>query len=209
MATYADLQNEVLRHQLSDTKYRPFVKEWLNEGLRYIALQADVRTAQAEATYETEVDEPTLDLPDDFARLVSLRNTTDRDPLTRIDLRDYDDAPSSTGTPVGYVVIGSQINLYPTPDSAYDLSLRYWKMPAVMDESNGEVGLPEAYHHLLVRYCLIRAFQVENDYEAANYWRQEFNDELMRLRSQAQYDTFDGPIITPGTWGEGYDEWRL
>lgn len=202
MSDFQTLQNEVLSHQLSDAKYRPLTKVWLNEGQRYVFLQSDLRTEMETEDYATTPGTSTLTLPDDFARVISLRDTDFADALAPIELRDFDDAGPASGRPTSYVVTGATVNLYPTPDAAYTLSLRYYKLPATMVDDTDEPELPEHYQHLLVRYALIRCFQRENDYQAASYWREEFNNDLMKLRGEAQYDLHDGPTQVPGTYEE-------
>lgn len=203
MTSFIDLQDEVISHQLNDTKYRPYVKKWLNEAQRFIALQADIRTGQESEAYSTVADTSTLALPTDFLRIIDLANTDDDDLLTVIDLRDFDDLPTQTGAPRYYVLIGQNITLYPTPDGVYPLQLRYWKLPVDMTSDGVEPSIPEQYHHLLVRYALMRAFQRENDYEAAAYYREQFENDVQRLRGEVQYEGQDGPRQLPGMWEDG------
>ena len=204
---YGELQDEVLSHRLNDTKYRPFVAAWLNEGQRFIFLQADVRSQQDEEAYVTVANTATLTLPDDFSRFISLRNTTDDDLLAPIALRDFDDSPASSGKPLYYVIVGSQISLYPTPDAAYNLTLRFYRGPTEMENEGDEPDLPEQYHHLLVEFALMRAFAREDDYEAAGYWREQFEADLMKLRGETQHDSFEGPRQLPGSYEDS--GWNL
>lgn len=203
---FEELQNEVLGHRLNDTHYREPVKSWLNEGQRFVVLQADLRTQQTSETFVTAADDANLDVPDDYARLISLTNTDDANPLAPISLRDYDDASTSTGKPTGYVVVGNQIYLYPTPDAAYNLRFRYWSLPPEMVETGDTPSIPEQYHHLLVHYALVRAYQRENDYEAAQYHRAEFENELAKMKGEANYEGQDGPRQVEGMWASvAYD----
>jgi hypothetical protein len=203
MATYLDLQDEVISHQLNDTKYRPYVKEWLNEAERFIALQAGIRTGQDVESYSTTSDDATLALPSDFLRIIDLANTDDDDLLRVIDLRSFDDLPSQTGQPTYYVIIGQNVTLYPTPDAVYPLQLRYWSLPPAMTSDGVSPTIPAQYHHLLVRYALMRAFQRENDYEAAAYYREQFENDVQKLRGEVQYEGQDGPRQVPGMWDDG------
>lgn len=204
---YGDLQNEVLGHQLSDTKYRPSVKRWLNEAQQYVVLQLDVRTQFDAALYTTEADDPALAVPANFARIYEITNTNSRNQLTQITPEQYDSFREGAGTPRFFAVIGSSIYLAPTPNGEYPIRLRYYRTPAEMSDTSDEPEIPERYHHLLVRYSLIRAFQRENDYEAAMYWRSEFETDLMKMKGEAPYDTRQEPRQVSGTWGDSSDGW--
>lgn len=198
MSTFAELTAEVLAHRFSPTKYETFVHGWLNEGQRDVALRADIRTGQSVSTITTAAGTATANLPADFARFISL--TSSSRSVERLELREFDDLSPSTGTPSCYVIIGTAINFYPTPDATYTLQLRYWRLPAVMVDPNDVPELPLQYHHLLVRYALIRCYQRENDYTAASYEQDQYETDLAKLRGQAQYDTHDQPSQVQGSW---------
>ena len=198
---YVDLQDEVLDHQLSDTKYRPLVKRWLNEAQRYIYLQTDLRTGQGSATYATSAGSASPGaIPTDYLRKRHIHNDTQGTMLTPISQREYDAAPDQTGSPTRYLINGSTLYVYPTPDAAYTLTFRYYKLPDDMVADGDFPSLPQPYRHLLVRYALYRAFQRENDYESANYFQLDFEQGLMKLRGEGQYEGQDGPIQTEGTY---------
>lgn len=202
MTQFSALQDEVLAHQFADSKYRPYVKVWINEGQKYICLQADIRTEITSQSYATVNGTATLSLPSNYARCVDLSNTDDQRVLEQMDLRDYDDAVIASGSPVFWVVVGSNVTLYPTPDNAYNLRLRYWKLPTDLSGDTDTPEIPSQYHHLLIRYALIRCYQRENDYQAAEYQRTEFERDLQKLRGEVHSADRQGPVQVRGTWGE-------
>lgn len=202
MSTYLELQDEVLSHQFSDTKYRDYIKQWLNEAQEYIALQTDLRGEEDTQPITTVAGTATVALDSDFARHISLRNTLDRNFLRRVSTKEIDDLPSSSAKPSVFTVVNSNLVLYPTPDAAYPLELRYYRLPVDMAVNGDTPDIPATYHHLLVRYALIRCYQRENDYEAANYHSGEFQQGLMKMRTEVQYDTAEPPEQVPGTWGD-------
>lgn len=203
MSTYKDLQDEVLTHQLSDTKYRPYVKQILNEAQRFIYLQTELRTQRGEVLLTTVAGTENYEILDDdseelFSRIISVGLPDSTDLLTKINLRDYDDSPVSSGKPQSYVIVGNNIYLQPTPDSAYDVRLRFWRLPVTMTDDTDTPELPERYHHLLVRYTLARCFERENDYEAAAYWRAQFQEGILLLRTESNYQLHDQNEQVPG-----------
>ncbi len=202
--TYAQMQDEVLGHRFNDTKFRPSVKNWLNEGQRYIVLQADLRS-QFEAITIITPNSPN-GLPDDFARLIEVNlvnDTNDWTPLYPMTLRHFDDAPVVYGTPSSYVVAGATLYLYPYPDSTVTVELNYYRLPADMTDDGDLSEIPVQYQHLLVRYALSRAYEREDDFSAAEYMRNQFEAGVQKLRGEAQYDTHDTPTQVGSDYYDG------
>jgi hypothetical protein len=100
---FSALEDRVLAYGFSDSKYRADVGTWLNEAQRKIAEKVNVRDFFKTSSFTTS--SASNALPADFLRLPpegGVRLTTDASSptvLDPMDLRDYDDAPSSTGTP--------------------------------------------------------------------------------------------------------------
>lgn len=207
--TFVELQNEILAHRLNDTKYRPPVKNWINEGQQYIFTAADMRIGLTYSTIDLSPSTISYPLPTDFLRtdVVEISTATGYQVIERMELRDFDEAyvDGVTGTPTGYVISGESISFNPTPDGvggtpAY---LSYYRSPPELTVDSDEPMLPVQWHHLLVRYALIRAFEREDDLDKANYYREAFDTELMKLKSQAQHDTYDGATQVPGEFELG------
>lgn len=200
--TYVDLQNEVISHQFSDLKYRPLVKTWLNQAQRRMALESNLRTQESSETISTVAGTTSYALPEDFARIIDLHNPTTQELLTPIDIRSFDALPASTGLPYSYVVIGNQILLYPTPNAIYSLSVRYWQMPQDMVNENDTPAVPAQYQELLIAFAMKKAFLREDDWQAAQVWEGQWEKGMLKLRGEANEDTFDGPRQVGGTWGD-------
>ena len=200
--TYLSLQNEVLEHQFSETKYRPLVKTWLNQAQRRAVIESEIRTQESSQTYSTESGVATYTLPTNFARLIDFFNTETHEILSPLDPKDYDSLPASTGRPSAYAVLGNSLTLYATPDGVYPLELRYWKLPADMSADSDTPEIPVQYHELLVAYAMRKAYLRENDYQAAQVWQQVWAEGILKMRGEVQHDTFDGPRQVAGTWGE-------
>jgi hypothetical protein len=202
MSSFAEMQDEVLEHQLNDTKYRPSVKRWLNDAQARVCRQASIRTEQVTEDYSTVSGTNTLALPDDYARLIDLRDTDNHNLLTPLELNVYDDLEPGSGKPSDYVIIGMNIELYPNPDGVYDLTLRYWRLAAAMTVDSDTPEIPSDYHYLLPYWALYRCFSRENDIEQATYWKNEWAVELEKLKGEMHYEGQDFPRQLPGTYDE-------
>jgi hypothetical protein len=197
------IANECLAHQFNDTKYRPLMEEWINEGQNRIAREADIRALFTSVSIADTSHE--VSLPVDFARLIEVSDATDGDnwtPLVPMELRDFDDASVVYSNPTFYVVAGEILYLFPYPADERTIALNYYRLPAAMESDADVPEIPADYHSLLVYYALWRGFQRENDYEAAGYWRNEFDAGLMKMRGELQYDTAAPPTQVPGLMDE-------
>lgn len=200
--TFLELQNEVLAFQFAEGKYRPLVKKWLNQAVRRLVIESEIRTQEAVGTYTTVTEAGQLGLPGDFARVIAVFDTETQADLHGVELRDFDNLVTSYGRPTTYTVIGDEINVHPTPDGEYGIALRYWKLPADMVEDEDTPELPAQYHELPIAFAMKKAYLRENDYNAAAVWDAEWQAGIGKLRGEAQSDFADGPRQVGGTWSQ-------
>lgn len=198
--TFRSLQDEVLEHQFSEAKYRPLVKTWLNEAQRRAVIESEMRIEETSETYATTAGDATYALPSNFNRLIDVFNTETNETLTPVDIREFDQLPASQGKPYAYTVIGSELNLYATPDGEYPLKLRYWKLPADMVEDNSTPEIPVQYQELLIAYAMKKAFMREDDFQAAQMWDTIWKEGILKMRGEVQHDVFEGPRQVEGSW---------
>jgi hypothetical protein len=199
---------EVLAHQFNSS-YSDRIYTWLDKAQKEIARKANVRTQQDKDTLAGSAGAQTLNVPADYARLISLTRAsvsdTETDPLQPFDARTYDEYYNSsiTGTPYGYTISGSQILLIPKLDTATNFYIRFWKLPATITTSV-DPEIPADYHSLLVDYALHRAYLSQHDRQMATYHRTLYDNALAELQGQVHGDHQDGPLVTPGTWYNAY-----
>jgi hypothetical protein len=90
--TFADLQAEVLSNDFNADQYGPRVKRWINEAVERIARRSGLPEYERVQDINTVAGAPTLSLPTDDIRILSIRNTTDRQDLTCVDIQRIDEA---------------------------------------------------------------------------------------------------------------------
>lgn len=207
--TYRELINEVLEFQFAPGKYESLTKKWLNDAQQQLVLESEIRVQESEVAYTTLTTDPTLELPEDFSRLIDLFNTETHELMIPLDPREFDTLVESVGRPTHYTVIDNEVNVYPTPSGTYKLGLRYWRLPKDMVADSDQPEIPKQYHSILISYAMWKAYLRENDYQAAQVWAADWASSLLKMRGQVQSDVFDGPRQVGGSWGDPHGVQQL
>lgn len=174
------------------------ILRWANDAQIEIAKN----TEGLDGPYTT----PTLDgvaayaLPVDF--LLVRRVTFDGYHLERKTAEQLDlvnpnrDVSTSTGKPVYYYTRSRSIYLYPVPGPVGTLKLTYVKRPADLVDDTSIPNLPVEMHEDIVRYCLMRAKELDSDWEAARYLSNDLSARLGESRHLVQNQNADSyPVV--------------
>jgi hypothetical protein len=194
MATVEQIVTEVVSHQFSRAQYEDYIKGRINDAQGYITLQTDFREFFTTEPIAVVPGTSTYTLPSDFQRLYDLISVNGsgqvfklyQEPLVELETR-----PIASGEPTHYTVKGNTLKLWPTPENANTISLRYYREPDTISSNSDVPEVPTQYHRLLVSYCLWHCFERENDFNAAQYHKARFDEDLLKARGEAQYDTDD------------------
>jgi len=131
------------------------VNNWLEEASLDVATR--LKALQEEAT-EADLTETSngFELPADFLGVISLR--LGADDVHFLDAFGWSDWSDSGATPPRTLgrIFNNQIELYPTPDSGFTYTLRYYRKAAALSDSE-EAELPESFHIKLVNYARAHA----------------------------------------------------
>lgn len=200
MTTLLDLTNNVLSYGFSSARYLTDVQRWLNEAQVVVARQINLPTEVTSTTITTTAGDNSYSLPSDFGEIINIFQGAEDDVLEEITIDDLDNSDTSdTSEPIAYVVIGSTLYLSPTPDGIYQFTLRYYKIPAEMGAGDTP-AISSEYYHLLETYALSKAFRRESDFEAAQFYRNQFVEDLRRVQGEIQGNTRKAGGQVKGTW---------
>lgn len=194
MATLNDLIEEVLGHQFAPSQYRGYIETKINQGQEYVAAQLDARVLMRIRNITTENGTVEYSLPLNFQRLYNVAIIDDAGqaiPLNAEGLNQFDAQPPSAGQPVAYNIDRTLLRLYPTPDREYTVRLRYYRLPERLVNPNDVPELPPEYWDLLTSFALWHCYERENDYQAAQYYKARFDEDLDKARGELQYDADD------------------
>jgi len=159
--SYSDLKTTVANY-LARSDLTSVIPDFIR--LAEERLRRDLRTRQMliVATASTTGGDSTVGLPTDFLEMRDIHLNTN--PVTTLRYK----APNSFyaesrvtdgGKPVDYTILGSEIQLAPTPDSTYVLQMLYYGKPPLLSSTNASniflANYPDATTASL-HYCLVR-----------------------------------------------------
>lgn len=138
-------------------------------------------------------------LPANYVQAIDLILTTDgrEKVLPFRDIREidalYPDADDtdahSSGVPSCWYKFGETIKVFPVPDAAYTVTLRYFKKPTLLDADADIPEVPSEFEELLVVGAAYRVLQVKDNYDQAAILQNKYDELLQKLvvkSSQAQ-----------------------
>ena len=80
---------------------------------------------------------------------------------------------------------GSNFYLDPTPDAVYTWRLYYWKAPTTLSGVQTP-DMPVADREVLVYGALVRAAERDRQWDAAQFWKQRFDEKLEQMKQKDQ-----------------------
>lgn len=103
------------------------------------------------------------------------------------------------GFPAIYTIFGGEIKLFPIPDSNITDGLKIYgsRRPVDVDSDNDIIDLPIEYHNAVVDFCLSKAYELDEDWNAsvAKASQAQQNLRLNRARDDWRNQDFY-PMIT-------------
>jgi len=179
--------------------------DWANEAMMAIVRQAETNQASASFTYGPTTDGVTL--PVQF--IGEKRVTFNGVPLEKTSINELDDIgvlPTDiAGTPVKFYTWGGKMYIWPAPAASLTNGLIIWyvEAPARVDDVNIQLPIPVVFHMDVVRMCLVRARELNEDYEQARILKQEIDANMGQVRFDQENrarETFPVVRDDPGDW---------
>ncbi len=202
--------NEVLNFGFNDGPQvnRGRVENWINEGQKQIAREVEAPEFQTTEVLTLKQGTAKYPLPSDFLRVQDIYYPELVCRLRPLDLAQYDaTAPAKfEGPPENYTLYANELWLFPTPNNSTDtLEVRYIKTAPGLKAEGDVPLLDKDYLHLLVQYAVTRAFEAEDDLEAAQAHKARYQSDLDAYATDKQRRDVDRPRVLEGTWtGSGY-----
>jgi uncharacterized protein YutD len=140
-------------------------------------------------------------LPSNYVQAIDLILTSNGEMVIPYkDFREIDNYypdPNDTvvhtaGKPQYWYFYANTIRLFPVPDNAYTLTLRYFKAPIVLSATTDIPSIPPEFEEILVMGAAYRVLQVKENYDQAGILQNKYDEILKKLvmrYSQSQVGT--------------------
>lgn len=92
-----------------------------------------------------------------------------------------DETANPRGAPQYWYFYAETIRVYPEPDAAYTLTLRYYKKPTLLSADADVPDLPSEFEELLVVGAAYRVLQVKDNYDQAGILQNKYDEILQKL----------------------------
>lgn len=110
----------------------------------------------------------------------------------------YEGTKGSQGNPTVWYQWAGQVTFWPAPQSDNDtITILYTANPVELASLGDTLGLPDRYFNAIVQYVLSQAYEMDEDWDAANYKSQQFGvslDQVADAERTTQEMTY--PVIT-------------
>jgi len=153
----------------------PQADELLNRSLWELTEKFPFREKEFSVTFPTVVAVNKYTMPSNFESLLDIcvldPNTNEYALIVRATRVTYDNmqsvTPDNQAMPTEYVRDNDAIILYPIPDLAYTIRMRYLKSISDLTDLNSTLGLPRNWHEIVLLGGIWRGFITLGDYERA------------------------------------------
>lgn len=165
----------------------PDIFRWINDAQREIAASNDL--LQTVATTAVIPGQQTYALPSDILLLRSVHYQGSKlRPLTSREAEEYLVDGLASGRPTHFWSWANQINLYPQPDTSDpdDMKIFYTRQPTAITTVNDTPELPLEYHNRIVEYCLAQAYELDENWAAAQQKSQQFSAGVVDMKGKEE-----------------------
>jgi hypothetical protein len=195
------LRQEVLNRGFDPAVYGSRITQWINDAQDLIARRCQYYTNEKTVGWFTTAGTSSIPLPPNFARVREVQLTDVNQIVQPVGLRDIDASSPVQARPMYYALSGANILLYPTPDGAYPLVLRFWAMPPTLVADTDIPNLPSDWHTMLWIYPTWMCYEADDDANMGQYWQQRFEKTLAEFEADAKFPSTDYPNQIESMWG--------
>ena len=177
-----------IQNKLDDTSFSSsLLKQFLNDSQREIFNSRMSKFVEKTQDFTLTVGQDSIGtLPTDLQMVIDLRITSPynyANVLTPYDIQEFDvnfpqPALAGNALPTLWYRFGSTINVFPRPNQAYTVQLRYFKTPNELVNDADVPELPSEFQELLVLGAYMRALEFNDNYDQAAIIKRKFDEML-------------------------------
>lgn len=185
------VQNRVRDANFSTTQILDFINDTQNDVFNEYRLP--FMEATQTYTLTTGVSDITngSGLPSNYVQAIDLVLTTSgyEKTLTWRDIRQIEDefpdpddtSAHPTNVPHSWYYYAETIKVYPVPNQAHTVTLRFYKKPTILDGDSDVPEIPSEFEELLVVGAAYRVLQVKDNYDQAGVLENKYMELLDKL----------------------------
>lgn len=169
------------------------IVRWVNDAQRDIVMKNET-VLQTTALTSSIQGEQRYSFPSNLLVLRSIQYRRTTNDLAYYKLRgmsyaefdEYADGWDGTAYgpsyPVVYTTYADQFLLFPIPVSSEtnNIKIVYSRQPNDVSDDADDLDLPLAYHNAIVEYCLSKAYELDEDWQAANNLAVQYDTSVRR-----------------------------
>ena len=187
---------EMQDHGFEDTSVQRLTG-FLNDAYYDICSREPWPFLEKSTTVDTVAGTDTLSVPSDFNKALRLVIDSQAQYLEPARLDDvtsrFAGLLTNTGLPFLYYFIGDTVKVYPIPDSAYTVTLRYMAVPTELSNNDDTPILPSRHHRAIVLGALVAAYRMDDDPENAAVFEQQFEKRIATMGEDVWKKQYDRP----------------
>ena len=186
ISTYAELKTAIGTYMgRSDLTDR--ADEFIDKVEAKFRRRLRLRPMEVTTTGAMVADTPTIPLPTDFLQVISFIFEIGSENPRKLEFITPEQGDAleygSSGTPRWYTFVGQAIRIYPTPDSAYDYTIRHYAKFAPLSASNTTNFLLTEYPDAYEYGCYIEACAYLGDIGGQlQVWVQGFETTMAEIK---------------------------
>lgn len=177
--------------------------DWINDGQMEIVRQTQCLQKTASFDIVSGAENGPFPLPADFLfeRRVTYNNVT----LTVTSLPELDEfnqavdnlQPGGVTVPNYYYIWGQALYIHPAPAAPVSQPLKTWYInaPTTISIATDSLSIPPSFHEDVVRFALMRARELNEDYSGADRLQSEFEQRMGKSRDQSQHPYDSYPVV--------------
>ena len=162
-----------------------------NRNLRIREMETRVRT-------DTVANQEYYGLPSNYLQMRSFKlNTSPLQDLEYLTPERMDTvwAGSQVGMPKAYTIVGDEVRVAPSPDSAYTMEILYWKKPTALSDANTTNVMLTANPDALLYGGLIELSSYAENDTGVLKWTQLFNEAINAVQTEDDRDRASGGAL--------------
>jgi hypothetical protein len=195
-----------VQKRVKDTNYTSTdIIGFLNDVQNDVSNEYDLKFFEKTQNYTLNIGTEDIgSLPSDFVRVINLAITTtgfqkrlDYIDYRELDLKYPDWSSAESGVPRFYYIYANAVYVFPKPDQAYTLRLRYTKRPVELVNDSDVPEIPAEFAEMFVYGASARVYETKDRFDKSAVFENKYLREVQKLVGRYSPRQTTQPFIMP------------